>query len=514
MASNELNVYLTRGLEGRGDQIDLLAHFFEQSQTLTVETANPMLDLISFALDCTEFWIINVNEGTPIPVQAPLETWPQEEFTNSLENPLGEHNAPVDIEHEQPSSHLDTMIAPQPTPTGNNATPQCGPTPPDLPPSALYDEYPPTPDKNVAGFVYLLPSSAYPDALHFQEYNIGIFLRPEWRNRGVAARALHSALDHVFSQPNVHRIQAQVIDCYKNVQALTLFTRMGFSHEGMRRQGFHCPLTAEWKDVTTLAILVTDWYIHVRDRNGFQSAPKSLWDALFTRHQQEREELLRWEDRRPHRSSSLETIRDGAATPVPLSSRGPDTSDSEAGTASESESFAVERPKRKLFEIVGNGNASNAYDASSSEYESEYESAVGGPSKRIRSRSGGPNSAGASASSLAIDGPSTNLDSLLGKMRALASQMGEGPSASISGSPVSPRALLHPAPEEVVPALSYDQSRNPSPSPGPSVGSVATTPPSENESEFELEDGGYVTSSSTDSSPSGWEIVDSDDESG
>ena len=40
---------------------------------------------------------------------------------------------------------------------------------------------------------------------------------------------------------------------------------------------------------------------------GFQSALHLLWDVLFFPHQQECEELLRWEDRLSHQGSSPET---------------------------------------------------------------------------------------------------------------------------------------------------------------------------------------------------------------
>jgi hypothetical protein len=292
----------------------------------------------------------------------------------------------------------------------------------------------------------------------------------------------------------------------------------GFSHEGTRRQGFHCPLTAEWKDVTTLALLVTDWVVHVRDRtHGFRSAPKSLWDALFARHQREREELLRWEDRRPHRSSSLETIRDSAATPIPgIPGLGEsDASDSEAGFSSENDISVLERPKRKLFEI-GDGtaeNASDAYDASSSEYDCEYESAVeGSPPKRFRGRQKDPSSAITSAGALGIDWPH-----LLDDMHILVDERDEGHCAGTTRS-VTSTICLNTQPEAASGELSgpfhhnhessSDQVRSPSPELRES--SVVSVPPSESESEFE--EAGYTSSSTDSSSPSGWEIIDSDDD--
>jgi len=241
MPLQDFGVYLTQGLQGRDDQIDVLVDLFEESQTVTVETANPMLDLISFAQDCTEFWLIDVDDAR-LTAQN-LNDAIQEEFmfTNALglypSDPLKPNHTttkPLDTNisnecQQQLSSHPSSLAIERKT-TGINATPQYHPSrlSPQLLPSAFYigDNFRHSADISLAGFIYLLPSSTYPDILHFQEYNIGIVLLPKWRNRGVAARTLYSAIDLAFSKPNVHRIQAQLIDCYKNMQALRLFTRM------------------------------------------------------------------------------------------------------------------------------------------------------------------------------------------------------------------------------------------------------------------------------------------------
>jgi hypothetical protein len=49
----------------------------------------------------------------------------------------------------------------------------------------------------------------------------------------------------------------------------------------------------------------------MRSESRLKSAPKNLWDEMFARHAREREELLRWEDRRQiwKRASSTETVR-------------------------------------------------------------------------------------------------------------------------------------------------------------------------------------------------------------
>jgi len=245
MPSQDFGVYLTQGLQGRDDQIDLLVDLFEQSQTVTVETANSMLDLISFAQDCTEFWLIDVDDARLTAQNLNDDVQEEFMFTNSLGlyHPLGSiepttsdplkpndtSTKPLNISNEcqqQFSSHPSSLARER----GINATLRCHVSrhSPQLLPSTFYvgDNFRHSSDTSLAGFIYLLPSSAYPDVLHFQEYNIGIILLPKWRNRDVAARTLYSAIDLAFSKPNVHRIQAQLIDCYKNIQALRLFTRM------------------------------------------------------------------------------------------------------------------------------------------------------------------------------------------------------------------------------------------------------------------------------------------------
>jgi len=241
MPSQEFGIYLTQGLQGRDDQIDVLVDLFEQSQAVTVETANPMLDLISFAQDCTEFWLIDVDNACLTAQNLNDNVQGEFMFTNSLglylsdpSKPTHTTTKPLDTNisnecQQQLSSHPSSLTVSCKT-TGINATMQCHASrpSPQLFPSTFYtrDNFRHSSDMNLAGFVYLLPSSTYPDVLHFQEYNIGIVLLPKWRNRGVAARTLYLAIDLAFSKPNVHRVQAQLTDCYKNIQALRLFTRM------------------------------------------------------------------------------------------------------------------------------------------------------------------------------------------------------------------------------------------------------------------------------------------------
>lgn len=128
-----------------------------------------------------------------------------------------------------------------------------------------------------------------------------------------------------------------------------------FGHEGTRRRSFFSPLEQEWKDVTYLAILDTDYML----RSYFKAAPKSLWDELFIRHDRERQALLRWEENkaRLNRTASMETIR---VSP-----------EAEAADLVVAE-LAVEKGKGKR-EFTSDYDVRDAYDASASEEDSDFE---------------------------------------------------------------------------------------------------------------------------------------------
>ncbi|EEB94325.1 hypothetical protein MPER_06877 [Moniliophthora perniciosa FA553] len=79
-------------------------------------------------------------------------------------------------------------------------------------------------------------------------------------------------------------------------------------------------------------------------RDYFTAAPKSLWDEMFLRHERERDELLRWDAERKrtlHRTDSMETIRDGAATAT--------ESDSAISDAESSSGSVRSKGKKRLF---------------------------------------------------------------------------------------------------------------------------------------------------------------------
>jgi len=118
-------------------------------------------------------------------------------------------------------------------------------------------------------------------------------------------------------------------------------------------------------------MLDTDWVMRTSISPRFRVAPKSLWDELFARHQREREELLRWEERNYplKRSISMETVRNIVAP----SSVSTSASEDEAMADSESVVSATSRVKGKKRRI----DVGDAYDASASESEGEPELVTG-----------------------------------------------------------------------------------------------------------------------------------------
>lgn len=124
-------------------------------------------------------------------------------------------------------------------------------------------------------------------------------------------------------------------------------------------------------------MLDTDWVMRTSISPRFRVAPKSLWDELFARHQREREELLRWEERNYplKRSMSMETVRNEVAP----SSVSTSASEDEAMTDSESVISATRRVNGKKRRI----DVGDAYDASASESEGEPE-LVTGPRSTVK----------------------------------------------------------------------------------------------------------------------------------
>lgn len=167
------------------------------------------------------------------------------------------------------------------------------------------------------GFVYL-SSSLYPSSM-----NLGIVILPEYRKSGFGTEAVRQALKVAFTDFQCHRVQVQigVPDRHERVRLTRLFTSLGFKHEGIARRAllaqreFGSNTEDDWRDVTTLALVDTD-FISLSERSVLPASyVKMQWDELFIRHERERECMLEVEEhadmRRQsiRRTSSMETIK-------------------------------------------------------------------------------------------------------------------------------------------------------------------------------------------------------------
>ncbi|KIY67384.1 hypothetical protein CYLTODRAFT_294073 [Cylindrobasidium torrendii FP15055 ss-10] len=161
-----------------------------------------------------------------------------------------------------------------------------------------------TKERALVGFVYLTSSKAgvktlVRDAIDPSAppcFNIGAALFSPERGWGYAQKALTQMLKLAFGSLGAHRVQAHVVDGPLKMTALRVFNELSFTYEGTQRRALYSPLFANWKDVTTLAVLDTDWMVHQHLLDLGTTVPGrnlELWDAMFERQEHERSILLK-----------------------------------------------------------------------------------------------------------------------------------------------------------------------------------------------------------------------------
>ncbi len=72
-----------------------------------------------------------------------------------------------------------------------------------------------------------------------KKVELGYWLAPTWQRRGIASRAVRLLLAAAFKHSTVHRIAAKVQP--DNLASIALLERVGFSFEGLERQGVKFP---------------------------------------------------------------------------------------------------------------------------------------------------------------------------------------------------------------------------------------------------------------------------------
>ncbi len=66
---------------------------------------------------------------------------------------------------------------------------------------------------------------------------LGITVHRGWRDRGVGTAVMRCMIGWARANPDVHRLELQVFP--NNARAIHLYEKLGFAHEGRRRQAFY-----------------------------------------------------------------------------------------------------------------------------------------------------------------------------------------------------------------------------------------------------------------------------------
>ncbi|KAJ8457100.1 hypothetical protein ONZ45_g18451 [Pleurotus djamor] len=348
-ANRDGDVYLTEGLSGQDDYIDDLTTLYEHLQLSTVETAHPELDVVSFATTCFYFGIIlfqpKSKDKGPTGYSRTSDTFARWESRVDTGCPLPDltHDDLDELDEHQFDASRQTWFTTLDTGGPSDVRPLY------IPRKSLYSQSSspqPLPTERI-GLVYLTATPINCTRDHVGELNIGIILNEAYRGKGYAHQVLEHVTKMAFDEIHCHRLQASILDSWNKDVAISLFTQLKFTHEGIRRLSHFNRLTGEWKNVTHYALLATEWL----NRAYIKPAPKSLWDELFARHAREREDLLRWEDRRLKtqlkRTSSMETILPSTVDYTPSVSGDEGDGDYDHGGPSDCEGDSIGDSRRR-----------------------------------------------------------------------------------------------------------------------------------------------------------------------
>jgi RimJ/RimL family protein N-acetyltransferase len=64
--------------------------------------------------------------------------------------------------------------------------------------------------------------------------DLGIYVRRDWRDRGVGTALMRAAIDWARASPVIQRVQLEVYA--RNARAIHLYEKFGFEHEGCKRR--------------------------------------------------------------------------------------------------------------------------------------------------------------------------------------------------------------------------------------------------------------------------------------
>jgi ribosomal-protein-alanine N-acetyltransferase len=97
---------------------------------------------------------------------------------------------------------------------------------------------------NVANILYGAVSSAV----------IGYWLVPAVAGRGVAPTAVALATDYLMKQMHLHRVEINIVP--ENQKSLRVVEKLGFRHEGLKRNYIH--INGSWRDHFVFALTTED----------------------------------------------------------------------------------------------------------------------------------------------------------------------------------------------------------------------------------------------------------------
>lgn len=85
----------------------------------------------------------------------------------------------------------------------------------------------------------------------YKSAEIGLWIVPEYRHKGIASEAVQLLLKFVFGRANINRIEAQISST--NIDSIKLFERNGFTKEGILREKTYYDF--KYQDVVVMSIL-------------------------------------------------------------------------------------------------------------------------------------------------------------------------------------------------------------------------------------------------------------------
>ncbi|WP_261815325.1 ribosomal protein S5-alanine N-acetyltransferase [Vibrio gallicus] len=106
-------------------------------------------------------------------------------------------------------------------------------------------------EQQVLGIISFSNICGYP----FHACNLGYSLDEQWQGKGIMKQALTRALQYVFEQRNVHRIQAAFMP--HNTKSQRVLYGLGFEQEGFAKD--YLLIDGKWQDHVLTSLVDQNW---------------------------------------------------------------------------------------------------------------------------------------------------------------------------------------------------------------------------------------------------------------